>query len=179
MSAPKHYSDWVHLLYQLKESGQEDGKIVSILEEGKLEWTPGVADKIVSCTFEVIEHKLKFTTHLFQQEINHSQGEEAALISAIINARNRFNLIYRLCRLAIFPDEVRESLENTVSKYIEDSQKALLKSAKYDQSGQLSYLIRNNSLIQKQDQAPVSATREYPDQNQSSERFKSKRRVLF
>jgi len=180
MNPPNYYSDWMHLLHQLKDLGQENEKIIGVLEKGSLEWTSGVADKIVDLTLEVIEFKLKNTTRQFQQELDHSRGEEAAIISAIINARYRFDLIYRLCRFAIFPNEVKEALTNVVSKYVGDSQEALLESAKYDRTGQLAYTIRHNSLIPQQTQAPAAAARESIEQKETnSSQFKPRRRVLF
>lgn len=180
MNPPNYYSEWLQLFHQLKQLGQEDEKIISVLEKGRMEWTSGVAEKILNCTYDVIEFKLKHTTRLFQQELDHSRGEEAAIISAIINARHRFDLLYRLCRLSIFPDEIKENLINVVSKYVGDSQEALLESAKHDRTGQLAYTIRHNSLIQQQTQAPAAVARESIEQKESnSNQFKSRRRVLF
>jgi len=175
MNPPKYYSEWVQLLDQLKEPGQEDERILSVLERGKLEWTPGVADKILNCTYEVIETKLKYTSKLFQQELNHANGQEAAIISAIINARKRFDLLFRLCRLSVFPDEAKESLRSVVSKYVEDSQKALLDSAKHDRTGHLAYIIRHNSLVRQQPHGQEPMKQQNPDSTQ----FKPRRRVLF
>ncbi|PAD78354.1 hypothetical protein [Paenibacillus campinasensis] len=178
MSSPNYYSEWIELLHQLKEIGQEDEKIISVLEKGSLDWTSGVADKIVNLTLDVIEFRLKYTTRQFQQELDYSSGQEEAIISAIINARYRFDLLYRLCRLAIFPDDIRESLENVVSKYVRDSQEALLESAKHDRTGQLAYTIRHNSLIQQQSSA--AAVHESVEQKETnSNQFKPRRRVLF
>ncbi|XID92230.1 hypothetical protein ACF3MZ_27810 [Paenibacillaceae bacterium WGS1546] len=180
MNPPTYYSEWTQLLYQLKELGQEDEKIISVLEKGTLEWTSGVADKILNCTYDVIEFKLKHTSRLFQQELDHSRGEEAAIISAIINARNRFDLLYRLCRLSIFPNEIKEAMINVVSKYVGDSQEALLESAKRDRTGQLAYTIRHNRLVQQPTQAPAAAAREPVERKESnSNPYKSRRRVLF
>ena len=144
-----------------------------------MEWTSGVADKIVKCTYDVIEFKLKYATRLFQQELDHSRGEEATIISAIINARYRFDLLYRLCRLSIFPEDVKETLIQVVSKYVGDSQEALLESAKHDRTGQLAYTIRHNSLT-RTDASSSGAAREPSDPKESgSDPFKSRRRVLF
>ncbi|MBJ6361784.1 hypothetical protein ACFOQM_10850 [Paenibacillus sp. GCM10012307] len=177
MNPPTYYSEWTQLFHQLKSHGQEDEKIISILEKGSLEWTSGVADKILNCTYEVIEFKLKNTTHLFQQELDRSNGEETAIISAIINARYRFDLIYRIGRLSIFPEEVKESLIHVVNKYVGDSQEALLESAKRDRTGQLAYTIRYNSLIQQQAQSQAAAAHEPIERR--DDQFKTRRRVLF
>lgn len=182
MNPPNYYSDWTQLLNQLKEPGQEDERILALLEQGTLEWTSGVADKIVNCTYEVIDVKLKYTTRLFQQELDHSRGEEASVIAAIVNARSRFDWLYRLCRLPVFPGEVRESLLEVVSKYVGDSQKALLESAKHDRSGQLAYAIKHNRLDQEQTQAPTAAACEPGEAlkaEATSNPFTSRRRVLF
>jgi len=180
MNPPNYYSEWAQLFHQLKEMGQEDEKIISVLEKGSLEWTSGVADKIMKCTYDVIEFRLKQTTRLFQQELDHSGGEEAAIISAIINARYRFDLLYRLCHLSIFPEEVRESFIQIVSKYVGDSQEALMESAKHDRTGQLAYTIKHNSLMKQQTQAPAAAAREPLEPKEpASDPFKSRRRVLF
>lgn len=180
MKPPKYYSEWAELLHRLKEPGQEDEKILSVLERGKLDWTPGVADKILNCTYEIIETKLKYTTKLFQQELDHAYGQEAAIMTAILNARRRFDFLFRLCRLAVFPDEAKESLRSVVSQYVEDSQQALLESAKHDRTGQLAYIIRHNSLIQRESEAPdPSEQKEYASNESVSTYHKPKRRVLF
>ncbi|MNN01423.1 hypothetical protein D3C81_1140400 [compost metagenome] len=180
MNPPNYYSEWTQLLHTLKEHGQEDEKIVAILEKGKLDWAPGVADKMVNRIYEVIDFKLKHATQLFQHELDRSQGEETAVITAIINARHRFDLLYRLCRLPIFPDEIKETFVNVVSQYVGDSQEALMDSAKHDRTGQLAYTIRHNSLMQQQMQHSVAATREPIEQKEPiANSFKSRRRVLF
>jgi len=175
MNPPKYYSDWVKLLDLLKQPGQEDGKILSVLEQGRLEWTPGVADKLLNLTYEVIEAKLRYTTKLFQQELDNAYGQEAAIVTAILNARRRFDLLFRLCRLPVFPDDVKESLTNVVSKYVEDSQNALLESAKHDRTGHLAYIIRHNSLVQKRTYVPELTEQSKPDFTPN----KPRRRVLF
>ncbi len=180
MKTPNYYSEWVQLFHQLKQLGQEDEKIISVLENGKIEWTSGVADKIVNGVYEVIQFKMNQTTRLFQHELDQSGGEEAAMILAIINARNRFNLLYRLCRLPIFPNEIKESLTNFVSKYVGDSQEALLESAKHDRTGQLAYTIKHNSIIKPQGQIEAVAAHQSIEQKEpETNPFKSRRKVLL
>jgi hypothetical protein len=175
MKPPKYYSERVPLLDRLKQPGQEDEQLMTVLERGTLEWTPGVADKLLHHVYDVMETKLKYTTQRFQRDLDYANGEEAAVVSAIVNARHRFELIYRLCRLAVFPDEVKQALLDTVKRYVEDTQNALLDSARHDRTGRLAYTIRNNSLVPKPSHAPEPPRRRVPD----SAPDKPKRRVLF
>jgi len=152
---PSYYSEWAPLLQRLKEPGQDEDRILSLLERGTLEWKAGVAEKILSLAYEVVEAKLTYATRMFQQEMDRSQGQEAAIIAAIINMRSRFERLYRLCGLPAFPYEAAAALRNVVDQYVEDTRKSLLDSAKHDRTGQLAYIVRHHSL--KPQQAAPSA----------------------
>jgi hypothetical protein len=180
MKPPAYYSEWVRLLDLLKEPGQDDENILSVLEKGTLEWKAGVADKILNCAYEVIETRLKYTTRMFQQEMDRSHGQEAAILAAILNARSRFDRLYRLCRLPVFPDEVKSALVAVVNQYVNDTQEALLESAKHDRTGQLGYIVRHNSLKPQQFVQEASAAREAAERNEPGPaQFTTRRRVLF
>lgn len=146
MTYPRTYKEWSDLLYQLKQ-GEDEEETLLKLESGTLEWTAGVAEKITRLVFEVLEERLHQTVQSFQKELNRSDGSEAAIVVAIMNARRRFGFLERLCRLQVFPEEVRTSFIHIHAQYVQDTQKSLEDSAKADRSGRLRILIKNNSLL--------------------------------
>lgn len=182
MTYPRTYKEWSDLLYQLKQ-GIDDEESLKKLETGTLEWTAGVAEKITRLVFEVLEERLRQTVQSFQKELNRSDGSEAAIVVAIMNTRRRFGFLERLCRLQVFPEEVRTSLINIHSQYVQDTQKSLEDSAKEDRSGQLRILIKNNSLLNykylETDKAQLPASGSRSSDAQTNPFSTTRRRVLF
>lgn len=178
MIPPKHYSDWMKYYDLLKDEREEFYRIVEVLEKGTLEWTPGVAEKIINETFKVIEYKLKQITQAFHTELNNANGEEHYTVAAIMNAKNKFNGVKRIGALSVFPQDVSKTLLEVVNKYVDDSQQSLIASAKEDRTGYFSSIVKHNKLTD----SSLVGDNELANQNDSSSQtpnFKPGRRVLF
>jgi len=178
MRPPKHYSDWVAYFDMIMEEKEPFHQILDVLEEGTLEWTHGVAEKMISGTYKVLEFKLKQITRSFQTELSGAHGEEHRTVASIVNARSRFQGVKRICELTIFPEDVSKMLLEVVDQYIDGSQQSLLASAKEDRTGYLSSIVNHNKLTQAstEDMQQSSAS---TSQVQDAPNFKKGRRVLF
>ncbi|GIN88226.1 hypothetical protein J6TS2_46120 [Heyndrickxia sporothermodurans] len=147
MNTPVTYADWVKCLDQLK-TGMRDEEVVSYMEQGSLEWTKGVAERITQHLYDAIEHRIRKSADQLQNELNNCSGDETALVKAILSARKRLAVLNRVANLQAFPEQVREAMYNILHEYAKNTQKSLEDSALTDRTGRLRSLIRNNPITQ-------------------------------
>lgn len=144
---PQTYVEWSELLIKLREPSEQDQLMLHALDNGSIEWTSGVAEKITNLAYAVIESRLQAATQFFQNEITRAGNQEAAIIRALLNARHRFSFLYHFCGLSPFPAELQDTFKQVVEQYIQDTQTSLIASAKEDRSGRLTQAIKHNSLL--------------------------------
>ena len=147
MIKPVTYAEWIECFEQLK-TGTNDEEIILKMEQGTIEWSKGVAERLTLHLFNTIESRLILTSDLLQKELDGSYGNETMIVKAILSARKRLALLKRVADLPALPDNVSESLLKVLSEYAESTQESLEKSALSDRTGRLKSLFRNNNLTQ-------------------------------
>lgn len=147
MIKPVTYAEWVECFEQLK-TGTNDEEIILKLEQGTIEWSKGVAERLTQHLFNTIESRVKQTSNLLQKELDGSYGNETMIVKAILSARKRLALLKRVADLPAFPGNVRESMLKVLTEYAKNTQESLEKSALSDRTGRLKSLFRNNNLTQ-------------------------------
>jgi len=147
MMKPVTYAEWVEYFEQLK-TGTNDEEVILNMEQGTIEWSKGVAERLTQHLFNTIESRLKLTSDLLQKELDGSYGNEMMIVKAILSARKRLALLKRVADLPAYPDNVRESMLKILSDYAKSTQESLEKSALSDRTGRLKSLFRNNNLTQ-------------------------------
>ncbi|MFJ8518688.1 hypothetical protein [Lysinibacillus xylanilyticus] len=147
MIKPVTYAEWVECFEQLK-AGTNDEEIILKLEQGTIEWSKGVAERLTQHLFDTIESRLKRTSDLLQKELDGSYGNETMIVKAVLSARKRLALLKRVADLPAFPDNVRGTMLKVLSDYAKNTQESLEKSALSDRTGRLRSLFRNNNLTQ-------------------------------
>ncbi|MDE3840229.1 hypothetical protein C0966_12845 [Bacillus methanolicus] len=147
MSIPTTYAEWVDCFEQLKE-GTKDEETIRFMEQGSIEWTIGVAERLTQRLYETIDFRLRQIADQLQKELNHWNGDETALVKAILSARRRLAVLKRVAHLPAFPEQVRESMHNILHEYAKSTQESLEDSSKIDRTGRLRMLIRNNPITQ-------------------------------
>ncbi|MED1951746.1 hypothetical protein [Brevibacillus centrosporus] len=145
MKPPVTYAEWLACLDAFVE-GTRDEELLLQMQNGSIEWTRGIAERMTQRLFETIETRLKQTSELLDRELKRSNGDETALVKSLLTARRRLAVIKKLTELPAFPQQVRDSLFSILQTYAKDTQKSLEDSAKADRTGQLRMLIKNNSL---------------------------------
>ncbi|ANU17895.1 hypothetical protein BBI11_13015 [Planococcus maritimus] len=157
MKPPATYTEWLDFLEVLKFE-EMDEKTIGGMEQGDLEWTPGVAERFIQKVYDVMDLRLKNASSQFQLALNRSGSEETLMIGAILTLRKRLVFCLRLAKLPIFPDEVQEALSKVVKEFAESAQGSLIESAKTDRTGHLRLLIKNNPItgFEAERQVPLS-----------------------
>lgn len=147
MIKPVTFAQWVECFEQL-EKGTNDEEILLKMEQGTIEWSKGVAERLTQHLFNTIESRIKRTSELLQKELDGCYGNETMTVKAVLSARKRLALLKRVADLPAFPENVRESMIKIISNYATNTQESLEKSALSDRTGRLKSLFRNNNLTQ-------------------------------
>ncbi|WP_019413912.1 hypothetical protein [Paenisporosarcina sp. TG20] len=145
MSAPSTYSEWIDCFEQFKE-GKNDELVIQAMEKGTIVWTKGVAERLTSGLYEVLNIRLRHTADHLQKELNNSRGNETAIVKGFLTARNRLTVLRRVANLPPFPEEVRDAMCNLLHEYAKNTQKTIEESAASDRTGRLSSIFRNNAI---------------------------------
>lgn len=151
MNIPTIYADWVRYFDAFVEAeGSQEEEILLRMEQGSIEWTAGVADKLTRRFYEVLELRLKRISEQLNTDFSRASRHESDIVLALVNARGRFAMMQRLVSLNAFPAEVRSAMEEALVAYVRDTQSSLEESARGDRSGTLRMIIKNNSLLRFQ-----------------------------
>ncbi|WNS77440.1 hypothetical protein RRV45_10785 [Bacillus sp. DTU_2020_1000418_1_SI_GHA_SEK_038] len=147
MNKLETYAEWVNCFEQFK-AGTKDEETILLMEQGQIEWTKGVAERLTQQLYETIDHRLRRSSDQLQREINTCNGNETALVKAILSARKRLAVLKRVAHLPAFPEQVRETMWNLLHDYAKSTQQSLEDSAVTDRTGRMRSLIRNNPITQ-------------------------------
>jgi mannosyltransferase OCH1-like enzyme len=78
---------------------------------------------------------------------------ETIIIRAMLDTRRTLVLLHRVGNLPSFPDTLKAHVSNEIEQYAKRSQHSLEESAKQDRTGQLSRMVKHNSLLNYRQQA--------------------------
>lgn len=147
MNKPETYAEWVNCFEQFK-AGTKDEETILLMEQGQIEWTKGVAERLTQQLYETIDHRLRRSSDQLQKELSTCNGNETELVKAILSARKRLAVLKRVAHLSAFPERVRETMWNLLHEYAKSTQQSLEDSAVTDRTGRIRSLIRNNPITQ-------------------------------
>ena len=145
MNGPCTYAEWVAALDRVRLV-DEDEESISRLEAGRLEWSPGVAERATAALQAAIEACLRRNSDLLGRDLGRTRNSTDALVCALLAARRRFRFAVGLAQLPAFPDYVKESFVASVCESAARAQKSLEESAARDRTGEVARAIRNNPL---------------------------------
>jgi len=181
MKVPSCYSDWVNCFEQFKE-GTNDQKLLEAMQSGSIEWSSGVAERLTQRLYDVISYRINSNNDVLQRELDRCNGDETAIVKALLSARRRLAILQQLADLQAFPENVREAMSKSIEDYAASTQESLEKSALSDPTGRLRILIKNNALTQLHQVENIFHNQNasiQPDENLSPNGFKSKRRRVI
>lgn len=145
MIEPSTYSEWSDCIDAI-ESGEQDDDVVLAMSRGTLNWNSGVAtlfSERISGAFNV---RLQRCADRMERDFK-TGGDETTVVHAMLDTRRTLTLLHRVATIPSFPNMLREHLVGEIRRYAERVQQSLEDSAKYDRSGRLTSLMRNNSLL--------------------------------
>lgn len=145
VKVPNTYAEWVTVLDMLKNK-EDDEAVLEAMLQGTIEWQVGVAERFAKRLIDTINERMNSATEKFQKEINRSQGQERALIQALVSLRKELKFLSQAIHLPALPEKDREHYYNLVKEQADKIQESLEDSAKHDRTGKLASLIRNNKV---------------------------------
>lgn len=140
---PKTYSDWVAILDMLKTKS-DDENVLSAMQRGTIEWQSGVAERFSKKLIDVINYRMNAATDKFQKEMTRSNGQERAIVQALLALRKELCFLSKAINLSAIPEKDRQRYYQLVISQANSVQSSLEDSAKKDRSGKLASIVRNN-----------------------------------
>lgn len=140
---PYTYAEWVSVLEMLKNK-TDDESVLHAMQNGKIEWQSGVAERFLQKLIDVVNHRMNGATDKFQKEMSRSQGQERAIVMALLALRKELLFLSKAINLPTLPDDERQRYYQLVIDQANKIQSSLEDSAKMDRSGKLASIVRNN-----------------------------------
>ena len=145
ITPPKTYSEWVIILDMLKEKSGDDD-VLSAMQKGTIEWQSGVAERFAKKLIDVINYRMNTASDKFQKEMSRSNGQERAIVQALLALRKELCFLSKAINLPAIPEKERQQYYELVISQANSMQSSLEDSAKKDRSGKLASIVRNNKV---------------------------------
>lgn len=142
---PKTYSEWVAVLDILKAKSDDDA-VLSAMQKGTIEWQAGVAERFTKKLIDVINYRMNAASDKFQKEMTRSNGQERAIVQALLALRKELCFLSQAINLPVIPEKDRQQYYQLVISQANSMQSSLEDSAKKDRSGKLASIVRNNKV---------------------------------
>lgn len=143
VTPPHTYSEWVCILEMLK-SKSDDEAVLYAMQQGTIEWQSGVAERFAKKLIDVINFRMNAATDKFQKEMTRSNGQESAIVRALLALRKEMLFLSKAINLPAIPEKDRQQYYQLVISQANSIQSSLEDSAKKDRSGKLASIVRNN-----------------------------------
>lgn len=142
---PHTYAEWVDVLNILKCRTDDEG-VLQAMQNGTVEWQSGVAERFSKKLIDVVNYRMNGAIDKFQKEMSRSQGQERAIVQALLALRKEMRFLSRVINLPALPQKERQQYHQLVISQANSIQGSLEDSAKKDRSGKLASIVRNNSV---------------------------------
>ena len=143
ISPPKTYSDWVAVLDMLQEKS-DDEAVLTAMQNGTIEWQTGVAERFARKLIDVINYRMNAAIDKFQKEMSRSNGQERAIVQALLALRKELCFLSKAINLPAIPEKDRKQYYDLVIRQADSVQSSLEDSARKDRSGKLAGIVRKN-----------------------------------
>lgn len=145
IAPPRTYSEWVAVLDMLKAKA-DDEAVLFAMQSGTIEWQSGVAERFAKKLIDVINYRMNAASDKFQKEMSRSNGQERAIVQALLALRKELCFLSKAINLPAIPEKDRQQYHQLVISQANNVQSALEDSAKKDRSGKLASIVRNNKV---------------------------------
>ena len=145
VKVPNTYSEWATVLDMLKNK-ENDEEVLQAMLQGTIEWQVGVAERFAKRLIDTVNYRMNSATDKFQKEMTRTQGQERAIVQALISLRKELSFLAKAINLPALPEKDREHYYRLVVEQADKIQKSLEDSAKQDRSGKLASIVRNNKV---------------------------------
>jgi hypothetical protein len=119
---PTTYAAWQDLLDRFRAG--DDG-VIAALESGRIEWSPGVAERWTCRMIEVLADRLRALSSQLQKNLDRARGDRHGIESALVRAGRGIDPLARFCRLPCAPAEVRSHLLGELERWARQTRGSL------------------------------------------------------
>jgi hypothetical protein len=119
---PTTYAAWQDFLDRFRAG--DDG-VIAALEGGRIEWTPGVAERWTWRMNEVLADRLQALSSQLQKDLDRARGDRHAIESALVRAGRGIAPLARFCRLPCAPAEIRSHLLGELERWARQTRGSL------------------------------------------------------
>jgi hypothetical protein len=169
LQPPVSYADWV-TCFQLLIHGDRDEDLLEVIAKGKVPWTNGIADRFIKKMSDAISERLHLAVDDFSTQLRRANGEENAIIQAILALRRRGQYLLRWVATPVFPEDVRTKFTEEIEKSLSQLQDFLINEVKRDPSGRLVRAVKHT---------PILVSEQPSLQETPVQKEKTKRRIIF
>lgn len=142
-AVPNTYSEWVTVLTDFKNK-KNDEDVLRAMKAGSIQWQSGVAERFSRKLIEAVNFRMNAASDKFQKDLSRSNGQEGAIVQAILSLRKEMAFLANAIDLPALPDDERKHYLALVIEQADNMQKSLEDSAKNDRSGRMSSIVRNH-----------------------------------
>lgn len=142
---PKTYSEWAVVLDRLKAKS-DDEAVLAAMQKGSIEWQSGVAERFAKKLIDAVNYRMNAASDKFQKEMIRSNGQERAIVQALLALRKEMRFLAEAINLPAIPETERQYYHQLVISQVNSMQASLEDSARKDRSGKLASIVRNNKV---------------------------------
>jgi hypothetical protein len=130
---PATYAAWQELLDRFSAG---DNSLIAALEGGRIEWSPGLAERWTCRMNEVLAARLRALSSQLQKDLDRARGDRHGIESALVRAGSGIDPLARFCRLPCAPVEVRSHLLGELERWSRQTRASLESNLARDRSDQ-------------------------------------------
>lgn len=119
---PTTYAAWQDLLDRFCSG---DDSVIATLECGRIEWSPGLAERWTCRMNEVLADRLRALSFQLQKDLDRARGDRHGIESALVRAGRGIDPLARFCRLPSAPAEVRSHLLGELERWARQTRGSL------------------------------------------------------
>lgn len=119
---PTTYAAWQDLLDRFRAG---DDSVIAALEGGRIEWSPGMAERWTFRMNEVLGDRLRALSAQLQRDLDRARGDRHGIESALVRAGLGVDPLARFCRLSCAPAEVRSHLLGELERWSQQTRTSL------------------------------------------------------
>jgi hypothetical protein len=169
LQPPVSYADWM-TCFQFLIRGDRDEDLLEVIAKGKVPWTKGIAERFVKKMSDAISERLNLAVEDFIKQLGRANGEENAIVQAILALRRRGQYLLRWVSTPVFPEDVRAKFTEEIENSLSQLQDILINEVKRDPSGRLNRVVQHT---------PILVSEQPSIQETPVQKEKTKRRIIF
>lgn len=145
LKPPTTYAEWSDILDKLKKK-EDDADVLAAMQRGTIVWQSGVAERFAKKIIDTISARMNAATDKFQKDMGRTNGQEGAIVQALLSLRKEFSFLLQAINLPVIPEKDRAQYCALVSGQADKAQESLEDSAKKDRTGKMASIVRNHKV---------------------------------